>query len=725
MKSNFVKNKKDIVYSISVFIIALILACYFMKVWDIPWSNPESLLGPDNGDLLLSSLFYKNMIETNSLWNGNLLAAPFEFNMYNFPAMTNMIVIIPIYILGKIFNNAIIAMLLVMILAFPMTAIFSYYAIKQFDVRRVICAIGALVYAFIPFKMMRMWGHFSYGNSLMIIPIAVIVLYWIYDDDELFIINKNMFKYKRNIIAVLFIIIIGIGEAYYAFFFCFFVVVTIFIKVLNEKKYLTNIIKSGLVIFDTVSVMLITMLPSLLNTSEQFQSIEKPVRSATETEIYGLKLMHLFLPSNTGLNKIDTLSYKYSLQTVYNNENMSAFLSVFAGIGFLILIISLLSSNYFKERENQIKLLSGLNISAILLSSIGGFSYFVAAFIYSQVRAYNRISVFIAFFSVVALCIVGSMMIENTNKNIIKNITIIILSVIAALSIIFNGTTKSSLTIKNIYAYSKGNEYIYDFINEIEKEVGKEAMIYQMPYYKFPESPPLNDMKDYSLAIPYVYSKNNIKWSYGNYKGTEGDLWHRAVSKLPIEERILKISKAGFDGIYIDTAAYQQEELQQLLGNLNEILQVNPIITPNKRLYFYSIKNYNIRLDVNKNEGFNDVLYLNGNGMYDEETNGDEKWIWNDRESSLYIFNDSKEVISKKLIMTISTGDNELSDISIKFNEKQFNFKITNAGTECNISVDLKPGMNEIKFNTNASKVNAPLDQRNLYFRITDFNFQI
>lgn len=725
MQNKVIDNKKEYIYIMILFFISLLIACYFMKVWDIPWSKPESLLGPENGDMLLSSLFYKNMIETNSIWNGNLLAAPFQFNMYNFPAMTNMIVLVPVFIFGKIFNNAIIGMLIVMILSFPMAAIFSYYAIRQFKVKRIICVIGSLVYAFIPFKMMRMWGHFSYGNSLMIIPIAVIILYWLYEDNKLLLINKDIFKYKKNIIVALFIIIIGSGEAYYAFFFCFFVVVTILIKALNEKKYLTNIIKSCLVIFETVIVMLIIMLPSLLNTSEQFQSIEKPVRSAAETEIYGLKLMHLFLPSNTGLNKIDTLSYKYSLQTVYNNENMSAFLSVFAGIGFLILIISLLSSNYFKERENQIKLLAGLNISAILLSSIGGFSYFVAAFIYSQVRAYNRISVFIAFFSVVSLCIVGSMIIENTNKYIIKNITIIILSIIAALSIIFNGSTKSSLTIKNIYEYSKVNEYIYDFINEIEKEVGKEAMIYQMPYYKFPESPPLNDMKDYSLAIPYVYSKNNIKWSYGNYKGTEGDLWHRAVSKLPIEERILKISKAGFDGIYIDTAAYQQEELQELLGDLNEILQVNPIITPNNRLYFYSMKNYNTKIEENKNEGFNDVLYLNGNGMYDEEINGDEKWIWSDRESSLYIFNDSKETISKKLIMTISTGDNELSDISINFNEKQFNFKTTNAGTECDITVDLKPGMNEIKFNTNALRVNAPLDQRNLYFRITNFNFQI
>lgn len=725
MKINLIKNKKDIGYSILVFIIALILACYFMKVWDIPWSKPESLLGPENGDMLLSSLFYKNMIETNSIWNGNLLAAPFQFNMYNFPAMTNMTVLVPVFIFGKIFNNAIIGMLIVMILAFPMAAIFSYYAIREFKVKSIICAIGALVYAFIPFKIMRMWGHFSYGNSLMIIPIAVIVLYWLYEDNELLLINKNIFKYKKNIATMLFVIVIASGEAYFAFFFCFFILVVTFIKVLNEKGYLVNVMKSTLIIIETVLVILILMLPSILNKVGQFKTLEEPVRSAAETEIYGLKLMHLFLPSNTGINKIDILSYKYSLQTVYNNENMSAFLSIFAGIGFLILIINLLASSYYKEREKQMKFLSGLNISAVLLSSIGGVSYFVAAFIYSQVRAYNRISVFIAFFSVVSLCIVGSMIIENNNNKAIKNATVIILSIIASLSIIFNGSTKSSLTTKNIYEYAKQNEYIYSFIDEIEKEVGKDAMIYQMPYYKFPESPPLNEMKDYSLATPYIYSKNDIKWSYGNYKGTEGDLWHRAVSKLPIEERILKISKSGFNGIYIDTAAYKEDELNQLLNDLDEVLQEKPIISQNRRLYFYSMKKYNSNLVSKVNASSNDIMYLNGDGMYDTETNNDSKWIWNDKESSLYIFNDSKESISKNIEMKVFTGYDQKSDFTIKCNDQKFDFKVNNQGSKCDIDINLKPGMNRIEFGTNAQKVDAPLEQRNLYFRITDFNFVI
>lgn len=725
MQNKVIDNKKEYIYMMIVFFISLLIACYFMKVWDIPWSKPESLLGPENGDLLLSGLVFKNMIESNNLWNGNLLAAPFQFNMYSFPAVTNMVINIPVYILGKIFNNVMIGMLLVMILAFPMTAISSYYAIRQFKVKRIVCVIGALVYAFIPFKMMRMWGHFSYGNSLMIIPIAVIVLYWLYEDNELLIINKNIFKYKKNIVTMLFIIVIASGETYFAFFFCFFILVTTFIKVLNEKSYWINIMKGILIIIETVVVILILMLPSILNNSNQFKSLEKPLRSAAETEIYGLKLIHLFLPSNTGINKIDTFSYKYSLQTVYNNENMSAFLSIFAAIGFLILIINLLASSYYKEREKQMKFLSGLNISAVLLSSIGGVSYFVAAFIYSQVRAYNRISVFIAFFSVVSLCIAGSMIIENSNSKTIKNATIIILSIIASLSIIFNGSTKSSLTTKNIYEYAKQNEYIYSFIDEIEKEVGKDAMIYQMPYYKFPESPPLNEMKDYSLATPYIYSKNDIKWSYGNYKGTEGDLWHRAVSKLPIEERILKISKSAFNGIYIDTAAYKEEELNQLLSDLDDILQEKPIISQNKRLYFYSMKKYNLDSESNVNESSNDIMYLNGNGMYDTETNNDSKWIWNDKESSLYIFNDSKESISKNVEMKVFTEYDQKSDFTIKCNDQKFDFKVNNQGCKCDIDINLKPGMNRIELKTNAQKVDAPLDQRNLYFRITDFNFVI
>lgn len=717
--------KTEYKYMGMTFIIALILAFYYLKVWYFPWEKPETIVGFNNGDTLLYSMAYKNMINSGSLWRGQQLGAPFNFTLYDFPNMANLVVNIPIFLFGKIFNNTITSMFIVIVLAFPMTATFSYYAIRQFKVKYSIAMIGAITYAFIPFKFMRMWQHVSLGNSLMVIPISVVLLYWLYEDKELLVWKSDILKYKRNILAMIFIIIIGVGDTYYTYFFCFFVVVVTLINLLDSKEWRLTIKKSLTIIFVAIFSMIMNLLPSILNSMSGLATAEPPIRGPNEAEIYGLKLTHLLMPSNTGVNFLDSLFNGYVTTTSNNNENTSAFLGIFGVLGFIILLVVLFSNHVFKEREEQIKFLSRLNIAAFLLASMGGFSYLVSRFIYSQIRGYNRISVFIAFFGVLAFCIVISMLLENINKSIYKRIITVCLIVMGLISTVFNGETKASITTGNIYKYTENNNYIYDFIKKVEAQVSENAMIYEMPYYKFPESPPQNNMGDYVLSIPYMYSNNNLRWSYGSYKGTNGDLWHRAIANLPIEQRIMRLSYAGFEGIYIDSTAYKQNELQELLTKLDDILGCTPIISSNNNMYFYSMKKYNESLNLNSDEVKNKIaepFFLEGAGMYGIEHDKDEKWIWNDKKSKVYAFNDLKEPVKKALTMKINTSYTKDSDINIECNEEKYNFKVNNKGTVCEMILTLKPGINEIKFNTNASKVNASLDTRNLYFRITDFD---
>lgn len=720
------QGKKEYIYIGTTFVIALMIALYYMKVWYFPWHKPETILGFQYGDLLLGGMSYKNILKSCSLWQGTQLGAPFNFEMYDFPAVANLIISIPIFLFGKVFNNAITAMFIIMVLSFPVTAISSYYAIRQFKIENSIAMIGAIAYAFIPFKFFRNWGHFSYGNSLVVIPMAVTLLYWLYEDNELMIIKKEMFKNKKNIITAIFILCIGISEIYFAYFFCFFIAVVTLIKVLNYKDKIISIKKSFIMVLGIILTVIINLSPSIINSFRGLGTVEPPIRNAAEAEIYGLKLVHLLLPSGTGINFLNSVFNKYISTTVNNNENTSAFLGIYGCVGFIILLIGLFSNGVFKRREKEIKFLSKLNIAAFLLATMGGFSYLISAFIFSSVRAYNRISVFIDFFSVLALCIVASMLIEYSNKNINKRIITVFVGILGLVSIIFNGATTSCLTTKNIYSYTKSNEYIYDFIKEIEGQVSENAMIYEMPYYKFPESPPLNGLNDYALSIPYIYSHNNLRWSYGCYKGTYGDLWHRAVALLPIKDRIMRLSDVGFEGIYIDSAAYKPDELKNLLNDLDNILQSTPIISSDNRMYFYSMKKYNESLDKNSEDvknKLNDVLYMKGSGMYDIESNQNEKWIWNNKNSILTVLNSSTEPLDKSLTMKINTSANQYSDMHIECNKQSYDFKVNNQGTSCNVDFTLQPGINEIKFSTNAPKVNSPTDQRSLYFRITDSDF--
>lgn len=728
MKGITNKRKKEYIYIGITFVIALILACYYLKVWYFPWNKPETSMDFNRGDLLFETMLFKNMITDGNLWQGIHLGAPFKYTLYDFPVVADALVNTPIFLIGKIFGNAVIGMFIVLILTFPITAVASYYAIKQFKVQSTIAVIGAIAYSFIPFKMIRMWPHYGLANTLMVIPISVVLLYWLYNEEEFLVIRKDMFKYKKNILALIFIIMIGIGEVYYAYFFCFFVLIVTVMNLLENKAKLLTIKKGLIVILGAIFVVVINLLPCFINTIKGLDTLEKPIRNAFETELYGLKLTHLLMPYNTGIEIFDSLKNEYNTTTL--NNNSTAFLGIYGCIGFIILLIALFSNHVFAKRENEIKFLSRLNIAAILLAYMGGFSYFISRFISPQIRCYDRICVFIAFFGVLTLCIVMTMVIENSNITYKKSI-IGFIGIIGFVSTIFNGATLNSITTKNTYEYAKSNEYIYDFINEIEGQVSENAMIYEMPYDKFPESGPQNKMSSYSLLIPYIYSNNNLRWSYACYKGTYGDLWHRTVPQLPMEERIMILSDVGFEGIYIDSAAYLPDEFQNLLQQLNNILGNTPIISNDKRMYFYSMKKYNESLDKNSEEVKNkleevknklkDVFYDNGPGMNPVEKNNGEQWIWNDKNSTLYVINNTKEVLKKSLTMKIGTTVDQYSDMHIECNKEGYDFKVNSQPTSCNVDFTLQPGKNEVKFSTNAPKLNIP--ERSIYFRITDFNF--
>ncbi len=83
------------------------------------------------------------------------------------------------------------------------------------------------------------------------------------------------------------------------------------------------------------------------------------------------------------------------------------------------------------------------------------------------------------------------------------------------------------------------------FVNSIEAIMPNNAMIFQLPYVPFPQSPPINNMIEFSHLRGYLHS-NNLRWSYGAMKGRSGDDWQRAVAGMSMENMLKTLSQTGF-----------------------------------------------------------------------------------------------------------------------------------------------------------------------------------
>ena len=241
---------------------------------------------------------------------------------------------------------------------------------------------------------------------------------------------------------------------------------------------------------------------------------------------------------------------------------------------------------------NELNGLSILNLSAVLLATIGGFGTIVAYLIIPEIRCYNRMSIFIAFFAIFTVII----LLEEFSRRYIKTSTSRqLFSVFIGLILIVGVLDQTSYSFVPSYAPTKA-EFLKDenFVNSIEAIMPENAMIFQLPYVPFPENPQVNQMYDYSHLRAYLHSKD-LRWSYGVIKGRPGDYWQKVVTSLPVEDMVKTLLRAGFDGIYIDSYGFQDYGAK-LIPNISKILGKEPLVSSDQRLYFFDMTVYNKEL---------------------------------------------------------------------------------------------------------------------------------
>jgi hypothetical protein len=142
-------------------------------------------------------------------------------------------------------------------------------------------------------------------------------------------------------------------------------------------------------------------------------------------------------------------------------------------------------------------------------------------------------------------------------------------------------------------------EYSSDdnFVHQIEAIMPENAMIYELPYMPYPETPPRKKLIGYDLFKGYLHS-TDLKWSYGSIKGREGDLWEQNITKMPMSEMLGTLSSRGFDGIYVDSYGYEDSG-KNITTELSGSLGVTPIVSNDKRLFFFDMTDYNKKIQAN------------------------------------------------------------------------------------------------------------------------------
>ena len=570
-------------YALAVLLCLLILI-WVMQLWNCDLRVPFTYFG----DGVWTSLAVKGTIEHGWWWFNPSLGAPAGLNFGAFPAMDNTQFLI-IKAISLVTDNYALTLNLFYLLTFPLTTVTSLYVFRKLNFSYAAALAGALLYTFLPYHFFR--SYHLHMASYYLLPLMILVVLWVLAGDLIIFRPRAIGRWPnlhfgfKTIFAFAVSILVGGCGIYYPFFSCFFLLLAGVIGSLQSRRI--HHLLSALVLMAVISgAVLISMTPLLLyQRSHGKASIG--ARSVADAEVMGLKVGQLLLP--IGGHRIPRLA---ALRARYNagpltNENDTSSLGFIGAIGFLWLLVRLF---YQTPASPLLDQLSWLNIFGVLYGTIGGFAALFSLLISPQIRAPNRISPFIAFFSLLAAMFLvdrGYKWLARHKKHLLGAVFVSVLIVIGVLD-------QTTTTFFFIPEYKKIEvEYRSDaeFVGRIESSLPNGAMVFQLPYMTFPENGPLHRMtQDFELIKPYLHS-TKLRWSYGAINNDHYDRWQRSLVLKPVPEFIDEIVANGFSGVYINRNGYA-DAAASLEAQLKTVLGESPITNREGTLLFFSLANY-------------------------------------------------------------------------------------------------------------------------------------
>ena len=507
------------------------------------------------------------------------LSAPSGLNMGAFPSADLNLILIVLKAFAIFKVNFITSINIYFFLTFFLTSIISLYVLKKLSVPNNIAICASVLYSFMPYHFLREVKHIVLA-SYFLIPLMVLALFYLWQKKPLF--YKKIDELwridllnKKAIFVYILLVLTAISSVYYNLFFMFFLLIVGLSASFYHKNY-RHFTSSAIAVVILLFLTFINFLPNIIyiknNPAENYTQ-----RSFAQTEYYGLKVPQMLLPiDNHPLETIATIKNKYNEGALYVNESSMASLGFLLSISFVALLFNFLFLR--KDKFDSFQKLAFLSIASVLLAVSGGFLSYFAFLGLTQLRSCNRISIFIAFFALVAVCLFFKQILKKYNNRL--SLSLIVFVFIVALfdvaSPSYNFEYKQNQIKNEVYS-------LLSLVDHIESQSSEKIKVFTLPYLDFPEGRPQYAMYDYELAKPAVYS-SRVHYSYGALKGSYLDNKYKMYSKLNSKDLVEVLKKDGFGGILIDAKGYYQYPSELL--NLSKILGEPYVTSDNVWIYY-------------------------------------------------------------------------------------------------------------------------------------------
>jgi phosphoglycerol transferase len=552
----------DLVLVTVVVTIALVV---ILRLWDAHLRVPFGY----GGDGLQHARDAKTIVQTGWVQTTPRLGAPFGQELYDFPVSGDNGNYLIMKLMALITSDWALIVNAFFLFSFYTVGWAAYLCLRWLRCGRLSAGVCAILFAFAPYHFGRGSGHLLL-SSYFVVPIAALLavraasgrslVHWKSRSPEAP--QRTRWQAIRHHLgATLPWLVLCAACASFGSYYTFFAMITILlagIVVAATRRSVRMIVIAVGYELAIGAVFVFNLLPNLLYRRAHGTDFEVARRLPAELDLYGLRLIQMvtpvpgeiFAPMRSAAQEL-LKGYPSEQSQFFGLVGAAALLAMLAWLAVLIVRGGLAVED---DGRLQVRaLLAFLCVAWILIATTGGLDWFATLVGFTQLRAWNRVSILLMFLVLAWLALtVGPLVhrwvaLSPRRRALVPALALVVVVV----GLVDQGST-SLVTLPNAYVTSFDSDKA--FFTGIEAELPQGSMVYQLPYRPYPESPPTYGSADYDLLRPYLQTES-LRWSYGGMKGRESD-WQEQLQGLSAADLTRDILAVGYQAYVIDLAGY-------------------------------------------------------------------------------------------------------------------------------------------------------------------------
>ena len=533
--------------------VALVAVTLHLQLWRARWDEPFAL----GGDASFYLMEVRTLGRFGSYLSSPNLGWPFGQAVQDLPQGVDNFHWLILKVLYTISGTVGGAVNLFYVLSFGAVAASAMVVFRVLHLRRWLSMVMALLYTFLPYHFARGEGHLLLsGYQLM--PVGVLLALSVLGPSPP-LVRRNAdgrvrlaWREPRSWLVAAACVGVASTGAYYMMFTLGLVAVAAVLAASTNPagRRLAPLVAAGVIIVVTGLVFALNVSPTIRYMAQHGTNPGVAQRSPIETELYGLRISQLFLPREQ--HRVGALAEiaRRSQGTVVPSEGGQQ-LGVIGAAGLAILLGAVALAAMGRRRDDTFNLLNRLGVLAlacVLAGTVSGFSVIISAAGMSYIRAWNRISVVVAFLALTAVAVV----IEAILTRCVTRGWVAPLLAVGLLGVGFLDQT-SPFDVPAYAAVHSLAQSNTGFFQAVADTVGVGGTVFTWPHLAFPEVPDKGGTGAYDDALGYVYQPN-LKWSFGFARGRHPE-YPNAFDTMPATQWLTDIVAIGFRALVVDRAA--------------------------------------------------------------------------------------------------------------------------------------------------------------------------